>query len=118
LKELKIGTSNEQGMERATLHFDHVLAQCKTTDGHASRNVLKRYQSMIEGTSSPPSQSSPNSTHNPSPMSDETLRLSSRLATPPHVPTFECPMTKFEMLQSQSKSLATIAKNLQANVED
>jgi hypothetical protein len=28
---------------------------------------------MIEGTSSPSYQSSPNSTHNPNPMSDETL---------------------------------------------
>jgi hypothetical protein len=51
LKELKIGTSNEQGKERVALQFDHVLAQLKTIDGHASRNVLERHQSMIEGTS-------------------------------------------------------------------
>jgi len=100
LKELKIGISNEQGVERATLQFDHVLAQFKTIDGHALRKVLKRHQSIIEGTSSPFSKSSPNFTHNLNPMSNETPRLSSRLATPPHVPTFERSMAKSEMLQS------------------
>jgi hypothetical protein len=105
-------------MKKATLQSDHVVAQLKTNDGHASRNALKRHQSIIEGTSNPSFQSSPNSTHNPSPMYNETPRLSSRPATLPLVPTFERPMTKFEMLQSQSKSLATIANNLKANVED
>jgi hypothetical protein len=52
LKELKTNTSNEQGMERVALYSDHVLAQFKTIDGHASKNVLERHQSMIEGTSS------------------------------------------------------------------
>jgi hypothetical protein len=40
------------------------------------------------------------------------------LLHPPPIPTLEHPITKFEMLQSQSKSLATIASNLEANVED
>jgi len=100
LEGLKIGTSNEQGTKRVALQFDHVLTQLKTTNGHASRNVLKRCQSMIEGTSNPSSQSSPNSTHNPSPMSNETHGLSSRPATPPPIPILEHPMTKSEMLQS------------------
>ncbi len=73
---------------------------------------------MVEGTSNLSFQSSPNSAHNFSPMSDETPRLSSRPATPPPIPTFEHPMTKYEMLQSQSKSLATIASNLEVKVED
>jgi hypothetical protein len=80
LKELKIGTSNKQGMKRVTLQSDHVIAQLKTTDGHASRNVLKRHQLMIEGKSSPSFQSFPNYMHNFNPMSDETPRLSSKLA--------------------------------------
>jgi hypothetical protein len=105
-------------MERNALQSDHVLAQLKTTNGHALRNVLKRHQSIIKGTSSPSSQSSPNSTHNPNPMSNETHGMSSRLATPPHVPTFECFMTKFEMLQSQSKRMAIITNNLEVNVKD
>jgi hypothetical protein len=105
-------------MKRATLQSEHVVTQLKIIDGHASRNVLKRRQSMIEGTSSLSFQSSPNSTHNPSPMYEETYGMSSRLVTPPPIPTFEHPMTKSEMLQSQSKSMATIVNNLEANVED
>ncbi len=76
------------------------------------------HQSIVEGTSSPSSQSSSNYTHNPSPMSYETLWVSSRLATPPLVPILEHPMTKSEILQSQSKNMATIANNLEASVED
>jgi len=116
LKELKTNTSNELGTKRATLQSNHALAQLKTTNGHASMNVLKRCQLMIEDTSSPYFQSSPNSTDNPSCMSNETLGLSLRLVTPPLVPTFVCPMTKFEMLQSQSRTLATIANNFKAIV--
>jgi len=51
-------------------------------------------------------------------MSNETPRLSLIPATLPLVPTFERPMTKSKMLQSQPKSLATITSNLKANVED
>ncbi len=73
---------------------------------------------MIEGTSSPSSQSFPNSTHNPNLMFDETSGLSSKPITPPPIPTFKCPMTKFKMLQSQPKSMATSTSNLEASVED
>ncbi len=72
MKELKIDTSNEHGMEEVALQSDLVLAQLKIANGHALKNVLKRHQSMIEDTSSPSSQSFPNSTHNPSSMSNET----------------------------------------------
>ncbi len=58
-------------------------------------------QSMVEGTSNLSSQYFPNSAHNLNPMFDETPRLSSRLDTPPPIPTLEHPMTKSEMLQSQ-----------------
>jgi hypothetical protein len=51
-------------------------------------------------------------------MSNQTHGLSSKPTTPPPIPTLECPMTKFKMLQSPSKSMATIASNLKANVED
>jgi hypothetical protein len=73
---------------------------------------------MVEGTSSLSFQCFPNFVHNPSPMFDETLGLSSRPTTPPPIPTLEHPMTKSEMLQSQSKSLATIANKLKASMED
>jgi hypothetical protein len=41
--------SNGEGNERATLQCDEMLEYLKTTYGHASRNFLKRCQSMIDG---------------------------------------------------------------------
>jgi hypothetical protein len=49
LKELKTRTSNEEGLERATLQCDEMLQHLKVTNGHAIRNVLKRLQSLIDG---------------------------------------------------------------------
>jgi hypothetical protein len=40
--ELKTNTTNEEGVERIVLQNDHVLAQFKTIDGHATYNVFKR----------------------------------------------------------------------------
>jgi hypothetical protein len=42
LKELKIGTSNEDNLKQATLQHDVVLERLKSINGHASQNVLKR----------------------------------------------------------------------------
>ncbi len=44
LKELKIGISNEKGLEKTTLQCDQVLKCLKAIDGHAIRNVLKKHQ--------------------------------------------------------------------------
>ncbi len=49
LKELKIGTNNEGGLERATLECDEVLEHLNAIDGHATRNVLKKCQSLLDG---------------------------------------------------------------------
>lgn len=49
LKELKIGISNEEGLNKTTLQCDQVLEYLKAIDGHATRNVLKRHQSLING---------------------------------------------------------------------
>jgi hypothetical protein len=84
---MKIGTSNDTRHKMATLQFDHVLAQLNITDVHASSNVLKWCQSMIEGTLSLSSQCSPNFTHNPNLMSNETLGLSLRFVATPPIPT-------------------------------
>ncbi len=73
---------------------------------------------MIESTSNPSSQSSPNYMHNLNLMFDETFGLSSRPITPPPVPTFKRPMTKFKMLESWPKNMATITSNLEASVDD
>jgi hypothetical protein len=49
LKELKTKTSNEEGLEKTTLQCDQELKHLKATNGHATRNVLKRHQSFIDG---------------------------------------------------------------------
>jgi hypothetical protein len=49
LEEL-IETSNQEGSKKATLQWDQVLECLKATNGHAIRNVLKRHQSLIDGT--------------------------------------------------------------------
>jgi hypothetical protein len=59
LKELKTKTSNEERLEREILQLDEMLQHLKVTNGHATRNVLKRRQSLIDRalvftTSTPP----------------------------------------------------------------
>jgi len=51
LKEL---TSNEKGFQMIILQSDQVLAQVKTTDGHAIQNVFKRQKNVIDSTCTPP----------------------------------------------------------------
>ena len=47
LKELKTGTSNEEGSEKAVLQADDVLTRLRGTDSHATRNILKIRQTMV-----------------------------------------------------------------------
>jgi hypothetical protein len=42
LKELKIGTFNEDNLKQATLQCDVVLEKLKSINVHANQNVLKR----------------------------------------------------------------------------
>lgn len=49
LKELKNGNSNEEGLNKATLQCDDMLGCLKAIDGHASKNVLKIRQNMMDG---------------------------------------------------------------------
>jgi hypothetical protein len=49
LKDLKIGTSNEEGLEKPTLQCDDVLEHLNAIDGHVTRNVLKRCQNLLDG---------------------------------------------------------------------
>ncbi len=41
LKELNTSTTNEEGAEKVVLQSDQVLEQLKSTNGHATWNVLK-----------------------------------------------------------------------------
>jgi hypothetical protein len=59
LNEAKTRNLNEEGLERETLQCDEMLQHLKITNGHATKNVLKRRQSLIDGasmstTSTPP----------------------------------------------------------------
>jgi hypothetical protein len=49
LKELKIGISNEEFLGKKTLQCDQVLEWWKVINGDATRNILKRHQSLIDG---------------------------------------------------------------------
>ena len=52
LKELKTGTSNEEGSEKAVLQVDDVLTRLRGTDSHATRNILKIRQTTVDQSSS------------------------------------------------------------------
>ncbi len=41
--------SSQDDSNKVALHCDYVLEKLKTTDGHTSRNVLKKQQSFIDG---------------------------------------------------------------------
>lgn len=141
LKDLKTGTSNNDGAETVVLQSEEVLMRLKSTDGHATRNVLKRRQSLIEGmvvsssTSTPQSTSSPMSTSTvaPAPTPSSIAAAAGRTPTPTptssggmtsnSIPSGSMPlekeknMTKSEMLHQQTSSIALLAKQYQANVE-
>ena len=48
LKELKTRTSNDEGSNRAILQADDVLTRLRNTDSHATRNILRLRQSMLD----------------------------------------------------------------------
>ena len=48
LKELKTGTSNKEGYEKAVLQADDVLTRLRSTNSHATRNILNLRQTMVE----------------------------------------------------------------------
>lgn len=45
---LKPGTSNNPSSGVTILQSDEVLARLRATDGHATRNVLKRVQNLVD----------------------------------------------------------------------
>jgi hypothetical protein len=48
LKELKTRTFNEDGNEKGVLQNEEVLTQLKAMNGHATQNMLKRWQNVID----------------------------------------------------------------------
>ncbi len=109
LKELKIGNFNEEGLDNATFQCDDMLGHLRVIDGDASNNVLKSHQNMMDGV---PFHRLTIFISN-SPEHEEftyilSASLDSRLLA---YDGGEQMMTKVEMLQSQSKSMATIASH-------
>jgi hypothetical protein len=49
LRELKTGTANDEGGEKATNQNEEVMMRLKTTRGHARRNVLKMRADLCNG---------------------------------------------------------------------
>jgi hypothetical protein len=49
LKELKTRISIEMGLGKTTLQCAKMLKHLKATNGHATRNILKRHQHLIDG---------------------------------------------------------------------
>ena len=47
-KELKTRTSNEEGSEKAVLQADDVLTRLNGTNSHATCNILKLWQTMVD----------------------------------------------------------------------
>jgi hypothetical protein len=60
LKYLKTNTSNEDGSDNTTLWSEEVIVCLKTTESHASWNVLKMWQHMFDGHTPPISSHSSN----------------------------------------------------------
>ncbi len=115
LKDFKTDTSNGKGTKKVVLQSYEVLAQLKATNSHATRNMFKLRKDFIVGTPSTTviSLNSPNSTKAdcPSPTLRPTISPNSNKGP------FEKPKTKQEMLQLQSRSLATMASHFPMTLE-
>ncbi len=97
MKELKTWTSNEEGLEKATLQCDQILECLKATNGHATRNVWKKHQSLIDGATIPILETSSSNWSKPM---IPTIYPSPSLNFTPFWSDGEKPMTQLEMLQS------------------
>jgi hypothetical protein len=97
LKELKIRISNQEGLEKATPQCDQMLECLKVTNGHATRNILKKCQSLIDGPSIPIPKSPSSNWFKPI---IPTSYTNPSLYYTPFGSDGEKSMTKSEMLQS------------------
>jgi hypothetical protein len=94
LKELKTGTSNEAGSEKACLQKETVLQQLKLTDGHAKRNILAQRQAIISAAS--------NSTPSKRKQTDEA-----------DIDVEKQRPSKAQTLEMQAKTIATLSYNFE-----
>jgi len=96
LKELKTGTSNENGSEKAVLQKDSVLQQLKMTNGHAKRNILVQRQDIVSSlVRSKPAAQMENLPEQKKAEDDDTPQRT----------------TKAQALELQAKSIASMSDN-------
>lgn len=129
LKELKKGSPNEENSRTTGLPRDEALVvQLKTTDGSATKNVLKRRQSLIDGAAGGSSGTTRSieigvpPLLNPSPDCNNCAPNPSPTAAPPNPsPSFSAPiermMSKSQMLQELFTSIALMARSFEASSE-
>ena len=127
LKELKkSGTSNEEGSNRAILHANDILTYLKNTNSHATLNILKLRQSMLDqalGVATSPSMFSQPSSCGilPSQVQDAPAGMHASLhqaptCSPSPSSTQKLP-SKAELLVAQSRSMQSIARSMEARTE-
>jgi hypothetical protein len=110
--------SNDEGNERATLQCDEMLECLKATYGHASRNFLKRCQSMIDGIPIPNPRMPTSTSITPKlEVSTCTPNLFKSLGFKPFTRDGEKMMFKAKMLHNQSKSMAMMASHFASAFE-
>lgn len=103
LKEVKTGRSNPDGGLSACLQSNEVLEQLKQTDGHASRNVLKRRQDIIDGA---PRKAPGRKTHDVhSPISTTTIASASFIGMTTHGEKESVPSAHSDIVEGGSKQL-------------
>ena len=115
LKELKTGTSNKEGSEKVVLQVRNILIRLRSTISHATRNILKLWQTMVDqflSGGNPPT---------PGQVQDDSLHPQSLGGARSHC--FPSPSlaqklpTKAKFLASQSKSMSSIAWSMEARTE-
>jgi hypothetical protein len=117
LLELKTGTSNGDHGADVAVQSEQVFEELRSTDGHAKRNVLKRRQSIIDGT--PLTKEFPTDPLTPTSGSHssggKTLPKSPRFAE--EVLKLKPHLTKSQLLEQQSDSLSSLATSFSVTNE-
>jgi hypothetical protein len=108
--------SNDEGNERATLQCDEMLECLKATYAHASRNFLKRCQSVIDGIPIP-NPRMPTPTFITPKLEVSTLDYFRSLNFKPFTSDDEWMLSNTHMLHNQSKSMAMMASHFVSTFE-
>jgi hypothetical protein len=109
LKELDTGTSNAKNSKKAARQSDETLKRLKLTDGHASRNMLRLRQNLVQGNEEVNSEASSTQASVPAEESEATLPSAS------NIPNSTGHRSKAKMLDEQVTAIKSIATTLAAS---